>query len=76
MLRQAAVGLPLDAPTTPTEAPLTPTSAGNGGGLNAGWTVPLPNGGLAAGASINVEFLFGIQTEGKYRVLVDAELLP
>ena len=76
MLQQAAVGLPLDAPTTPTEAPLTPTSAGNGGGLNAGWTAPLPGGTLAAGASISVEFLFGIQAEGKYRVLVDAELLP
>ena len=75
-LTQAAIGIPLDSPTSPVEAPLTPTSSGNGGGLNAGWTVPLPNGGLAAGASINVEFLFGIKTEGKYRIVVDAEVLP
>ena len=31
---------------------------------------------LAAGASVNVEFLFGIQAEGSFRVVVDAELLP
>ncbi len=75
-ITQGAVGMTIDAPTTPVEAPLTSASSGNGGGLNAGWTAPLPGGTLAPGASVNVEFLFGIQAEGSFRVVVDAELLP
>ncbi len=78
VIQQAAVGMTIDAPTTPTEVPLTATSGtrGNGGGLGSSWTAPLPTGGLAPGASINVEFLFGIVSEGNYRVVVDAEVLP
>ncbi len=76
VIQRAAYGMTLDAPTTPTEAPLSAASSGNGGGLNAGWTVPLPGGTLAAGASVNVEFLFGIQAEGQFRIVVDAEVLP
>ncbi len=75
-LTRGAYGMTIDAPTTPTEAPLTAASTGNGGGLNAGWTAPLPGGTLAAGASVNVEFLFGIQAEGQFRIVVDAEVLP
>ncbi len=75
-LQRGAYGMTLDAPTMPTEAPLTAASTGNGGGLNAGWTAPLPGGTLAAGASVNVEFLFGIQAEGQFRIVVDAEVLP
>ncbi len=75
-ITRAAYGLAIDAPTTPTETPLTSASSGNGGGLNASWTAPLPGGTLANGASVNVEFLFGIQAEGSFRVVVDTELLP
>ncbi len=75
-LTRGAYGMTLDAPTTPTEAPLTSGSTGNGGGLNSSWTAPLPGGTLAPGASVNVEFLFGIQAEGNFRVVVDAEVLP
>ncbi len=75
-IQRAAYGMTIDAPTTPTEAPLTSTSSGNGGGLNSSWTAPLPGGTLAPGASVNVEFLFGIQQEGNFRIVLDAELLP
>ncbi len=77
-IQRAATGMTIDAPTKPGEAPLVPTSgsSGNGGGLNSGWTAPLPGGALAPGATVNVEFLFGIQAEGNFRVVVDAELLP
>ncbi|HEY2771392.1 MAG TPA: hypothetical protein VGI87_12525 [Solirubrobacteraceae bacterium] len=30
----------------------------DGGGLNSSWTVPLPDGGLAPGQSINISLLF------------------
>ena len=76
VIQRAAYGMTLDAPTTPVEAPLSAASSGNGGGLNAGWAAPLPGGTLAAGASVNVEFLFGIQAEGQFRIVVDAEVLP
>ncbi|BCM92546.1 hypothetical protein IAD21_04428 [Abditibacteriota bacterium] len=68
----------LEKPSLPTEAPLTATSGstGKGGGLNSSWTVALPGGSLAPGASVGVEFLFGIVTDGQYRVVVDTELLP
>ncbi|BCM88823.1 adhesin BmaC autotransporter [Abditibacteriota bacterium] len=74
---QAAQPLVLEKPSLPTEAPLTATSGstGKGGGLNSSWTVAIP-GGLAPGASVGVEFLFGIVTDGQYRVAVDTELLP
>ncbi|BCM93312.1 hypothetical protein IAD21_05203 [Abditibacteriota bacterium] len=74
---QAAQPLVLEKPSLPNEAPLTATSGntGKGGGLNSSWTVAIP-GGLAPGASVGAEFLFGIVTDGQYRVVVDTELLP
>ncbi len=41
-------------------------SAGPGGGLNSTFTVPLPGGGLAPGASINVAFTFVVETHGTF----------
>ncbi len=41
-------------------------SAGPGGGLNSTFTVTLPGGGLAPGASINVAFTFAIETHGTF----------
>ncbi|BCM88663.1 hypothetical protein IAD21_00504 [Abditibacteriota bacterium] len=75
---QAAWPVVLEKPSSPTEAPLTAASGntGKGGGLNSSWTVALPGGSLAPGASVGVEFLFGIVTDGNYRVVVDTELLP
>ncbi|BCM88644.1 hypothetical protein IAD21_00485 [Abditibacteriota bacterium] len=77
-IQQAAWPLVLEKPSLPNEAPLTATSGstGKGGGLNSSWTVALPGGSLAPGASVGVEFLFGIVTDGNYRVVVDTELLP
>jgi hypothetical protein len=75
-LQDAAVGIALESPSSPTAAPLLAGSAGNGGGLNSSWIVPLPGTGLAPGGSINIEFLFGIKVEGQYRMAIDAELLP
>ncbi|BCM92544.1 hypothetical protein IAD21_04426 [Abditibacteriota bacterium] len=75
-IMQAAWPLVLEKPSLPNEAPLTATSGstGKGGGLNSSWTVAIP-GGLAPGASVGVEFLFGIVTDGQYRIVVDTELL-
>ncbi|BCM88819.1 extracellular exo-alpha-L-arabinofuranosidase [Abditibacteriota bacterium] len=75
---QAAWPLVLEKPSSPNEAPLTASSGsgGKGGGLGSTWVVALPGGSLAQGASVGVEFLFGIVTDGNYRVVVDTELLP
>ncbi|BCM92548.1 serine/threonine-protein kinase PknD [Abditibacteriota bacterium] len=77
-IQQAAWPVVLEKPSLPTEAPLTATSGstGKGGGLNSAWTIALPGGSLAPGASVGAEFLFGIVTDGQYRVVVDTELLP
>lgn len=63
-ITQAALGLTLEAPSSATEAPLTASSSGSGGGQNSSWIAPLPSGGLAPGQSVNVEFLFGIASNG------------
>ena len=63
----------IEAPTTPTTPSnqLSSSDTGNGGGLNASWNVgTLPAGGLAPGASMNVEFVFGIVKEGNYNVSI------
>lgn len=46
-----------------------------GGGWNASWSAALPTP-LAAGASINVQFLFGVQVGGTFSVLIQTEALP
>jgi hypothetical protein len=47
-----------------------------GGGLNSSLTVQLPSGGLPNGASINVQFVLGVQQEGNFRFFVNVEALP
>ncbi|HJR09306.1 MAG TPA: hypothetical protein VJ842_18750 [Pyrinomonadaceae bacterium] len=44
-----------------------------GGGLNSTVTVTLPGGGLAPGASIELQFLLGVQQEGNFRFLINTE---
>lgn len=44
-----------------------------GGGLNSTATVTLPGGGLAPGASVDVQFLLGVQQEGIFRFLINVE---
>jgi uncharacterized repeat protein (TIGR01451 family) len=44
-----------------------------GGGLNSTVTVTLPGGGLAPGASVEVQFLLGVQQEGNFRFLINTE---
>ncbi|PYS88073.1 MAG: hypothetical protein DMF64_21375 [Acidobacteria bacterium] len=44
-----------------------------GGGLNSSATVTLPGGGLAAGNTIDVQFLLGVQTGGSFRFFVNIE---
>ncbi|HEX7175187.1 MAG TPA: lamin tail domain-containing protein [Pyrinomonadaceae bacterium] len=64
---QTVKGTTLEESTAPTQA--------LGGGYNASWSVALPTP-LAAGATINVQFLLGVQTNGNYRVFINAESLP
>jgi hypothetical protein len=47
-----------------------------GGGLNSALTVALPGGSLANGASINVQFVLGVEAAGRFRFLVNVEALP
>jgi hypothetical protein len=44
-----------------------------GGGLNSTMVVALPNGSLANGASVNVQFVLGVQAGGRFRFLVNVE---
>jgi len=46
-----------------------------GGGLNSTLTVIPPNGSLAAGSSIDVQFRLGVQENGIFRFLVNVEAL-
>ena len=46
-----------------------------GGGLNSAYTVQLPLGGLAPGASINVILLVGIMRSGTFKLFVNVEAL-
>jgi hypothetical protein len=81
----AATGAPSTPPCTATvqgttlEVATAPsTGQPNGGGFNssmAAGTVTLGTP-LANGASINLQFLFGIQQTGSFRVYVNVEALP
>ena len=53
-----------------------PPAQSLGGGLNTSLVVNLPGGALANGASINVQFVLGVQTGGRFRFLVNVEALP
>ncbi len=53
----------------------TPPLQAAGGGLNSGVTVALPAGGLAAGETIDVRFLLGVERGGSYRFFVNVEAL-
>ncbi len=44
-----------------------------GGGLNSALVVQLPGGSLANGASVNVQFVLGVQQGGSFRFLVNTE---
>jgi CSLREA domain-containing protein len=54
----------------------TPPAQPNGGGLNSSLTVIPPGGMLAPGASIDVQFLLGVEQQGAFRFLVNVEALP
>lgn len=49
-----------------------PTQAA-GGGLNSALVVALPNGALASGASVDVQFVLGVQQGGSFRFLINVE---
>ncbi len=46
-----------------------------GGGLNSALVAVLPGGSLANGASVNVQFVLGVQQGGSFRFLVNVEAL-
>jgi hypothetical protein len=48
----------------------------SGGGLNSSLAVQLPGGALAPNASVNVQFVLGVQAGGRFRFLVNVEALP
>jgi subtilisin-like proprotein convertase family protein len=53
-----------------------PPSQLNGGGFNSSMSVAIPGGTLANGASIDVQFLLGIQATGTFKFYVNVEALP
>jgi hypothetical protein len=53
----------------------TPPAQANGGGNNSTFTVNLGTP-LAAGASINVQFLLGVQQTGSFKFFFNIEALP
>lgn len=77
----AATGSPPTAPCTVTVHGTTleqPPNQPSGGGLNstlAAGTITLATP-LANGASINVQFLLGVQQTGFFRYLIIVEALP
>jgi hypothetical protein len=48
-----------------------PNQFEKGGGLNSSLNVPLPGGGLAPGASVNIRILLGVCQEGNYLFQLD-----
>jgi hypothetical protein len=52
-----------------------PPVQSSGGGLNTTVTVTLPGGGLPAGATVNVQFILGVQQGGAFRFYVLVEAL-
>jgi hypothetical protein len=77
----AATGAPATPPCTATVQGTTleqPPSQPNGGGFNSSYgagTVTLGTP-LANGASVNLQFLVGIQQTGNFRIYVNVEALP
>ncbi|MBV9468796.1 MAG: lamin tail domain-containing protein, partial [Abitibacteriaceae bacterium] len=56
-----------------------PPTQSNGGGLNSSMSLDLSGlsgGGLAPGASVNVQFNFGVVVKGTYRAVLNMEGLP
>ncbi len=53
-----------------------PSAGGVGGGYNTTYTVALPGGTLAKDASVNVQFMLGVQQPGKFRFYIIIEALP
>ncbi|HEX8070948.1 MAG TPA: metallophosphoesterase [Pyrinomonadaceae bacterium] len=51
----------------------TPPAQTQGGGLNSALVVQLPGGALAPNASVNVQFVLGVQQGGSFRFLVNVE---
>jgi hypothetical protein len=51
----------------------TPPAQANGGGLNSAYVVNLAGGALAPNASVNVQFVLGVQAGGSFRFLVNVE---
>lgn len=77
----AATGAPATPPCTATVQGTTvetPPSQPNGGAFNSSWSAGTVTLGtpLANGASINVQFLLGIQQTGSFKVYVNMEALP
>lgn len=54
----------------------TPPAQGIGGGINSTFSVALPGGSLAAGASVNVQFLLGLMATGNFSFFINVEALP
>lgn len=77
----AATGAPATPPCTATVQGTTleqPPSQPNGGGFNSSLsagTVTLATP-LANGASINLQFLLGLQQTGSFRIYVNVEAVP
>jgi len=47
-----------------------------GGGVNSSLTVALPGGGLANSQTLDVNFLLGIKTNGRFAFNITIEALP
>ena len=76
-----ATGAPATPPCTATVQGTTleqPPSQPNGGGFNSTMSAGTVTLGtpLAPGASINVQFLLGIQQTGNFRIYINTEILP
>lgn len=63
---------PLPVKGTILEQPAAQTS---GGGLNSTLVVPLTGGALIPNASVDVQFVLGVQRDGNFRFLVNVEAL-
>jgi hypothetical protein len=48
----------------------------SGGGINSTLSVALPTGGLAPGASVDVQFLMNVVQIGRFRFFISVEALP
>lgn len=52
-----------------------PPAQTSGGGLNSTLVVPLAGGSLIANASVDVQFVLGVQQDGNFRFLINVEAL-